>query len=94
MKSEVLLNASAYIVARNVTENVCAAAINWVPTTSHLALVYEFSSVPSEDDLEHQELALTEVLAEFNDIATAECLSCVLHVCMPETGVTVYSRSR
>ena len=93
MKSETLFNASAYIVARNVSENVCTAAINWISTTSHLALVYEFSSVPSENDLEHQELALTEILAEFSDIATAECLSSVLDIGMPVTGVTVYSRS-
>jgi hypothetical protein len=57
------------------TPNVHAAMVDWNEKTAHLQLCHIFYKEPSEDDLELQELTITELIAQFPDIVTAECLT-------------------
>jgi len=93
MEIQALLNASKCVIARNVTEIVQAAKVHWNPVSSHLALVYGYKLAPSEDDLERQELAITELLAEFSDIITAECSWSISDSEVPNDGMLIYRRS-
>ena len=93
MEHQALLNASEHVVARNITPNVNMARVHWNAGTSHLTLVFACDSLPSEDDLEWQELAMTELLAEFPEIVTCECLSPVSNSGESD-GLVVYSRTK
>ena len=93
LEQQALMSASEHIVARNVTDNVSMVRLRWNEATSHLALVFAYSSAPSEDDLEWQELSMTELLAEFPDIVTAEFSSSVSNSPESEAGLVVYCRS-
>jgi hypothetical protein len=66
--------------------------VSWQKTSLHFELVYLFDAEPSEKDLEEQELAMTELLAEFSDIATAKCIACVSGSRMFNEHVLVYDR--
>lgn len=67
-----LLNAARVIVARNITSNVCLAAVAWLPSQSKLRLCYHTLQPPSEEDVEEADIAMTELLAEFPEITDCE----------------------
>ena len=94
MENQALLTAAAHIVARNMTPNINMARVYWSAETSHLKLAFAYDSAPSEDDLEWQELAMTELVAEFPEIVTGECLSPVSNGCESEAGLVVYSKTK
>lgn len=73
--------------------DVNMARVHWNAGTSHLTLVFACDSLPSEDDLEWQELAMTELLAEFPEIVTCECLSPVSNS-RESDGLVVYSKTK
>jgi hypothetical protein len=76
MDEHSLHSAATYIVARNLTQNVMGAAVQWDAARAHLCLLYACASTPTEKDEENMELAMAELLAQFADIRTAECQLC------------------
>lgn len=86
-----LLNAARIIVARNVTPQVRRATVNWSASQKKLVLCYFTRQPPSEDDVEECELAMTELIAEFPDVADCET-SCTQEPksIEPTTGLVVY----
>jgi len=73
-KTELYL-AGRVIVGRNLTEYVVAATVNWDAETSKLSLRYYVDRDPHEDDEDECEYSMTELIAEYPDIALAstEC---------------------
>ena len=49
--------------------------VDWDENIAHLQLFHIFYKEPSEADLELQELTMTELIAQFPDIVTAECIT-------------------
>jgi len=72
MNEQNLFWAARTIVARNLNQNVTAAAAHWEPATSCLTLSYCLDDLNEEDSQELCELALTELLAEFPEIEMAQ----------------------
>jgi len=95
MNRDELLWASRSMVSRNVGSHVLAATVFWSDESSTLELTYYMDRLPADDGAEQCELALTELIAEFSDIASA--IAKCAH--LPEGGVVnnieglVYSRS-
>ncbi len=61
-----------YIVKRNLSSNIEAAAIQWDAVEGRLDLTYYTSAAPSDEDEESCEIAMTELIAEFPDIRAAD----------------------
>lgn len=76
MDSKELLLASGSIIARNIDSHVLAVTVALDSSSSKLTLAYYLDRYPVDDDKELCELALTELIAEFSEIASAasECL--------------------
>ncbi|GAB2469062.1 hypothetical protein GCM10027082_20720 [Comamonas humi] len=72
MKPEHLINAATSIVERNRSPNLIEARVAWDGSTGVLSLAYVTRKEPSDDDEELCELSMTELLAEFPDVVTAE----------------------
>lgn len=77
MKKQELVNASRVIVGRNRNDKIVATTVAWDESLSRLSLTYYIDGLVSEDELEHCDLALTELLAEFYDVTVADnqCVS-------------------
>ncbi len=68
-----MLDESArYIVRRNLSGNVEAATIQWDAAEGRLERTYYTELAPSDDDEEWCEVAMTELIAAFPDIRTAD----------------------
>nr|CAS02529.1 putative integron gene cassette protein [uncultured bacterium] len=72
MKEEDLLRASRVIVARNVTPQICLAAIAWHSSDGKLSLYYYTHQEPTDQDTGQVEITMTELLAEFPDVLKCE----------------------
>jgi hypothetical protein len=72
MNSEALLNAATFIVRQNASANLISASVEWDRSIACLTITSIFECDPSEDDLEHGELSVAELLAEFPDVVTVE----------------------
>jgi hypothetical protein len=85
-----LLSTARVIVARNLTKNVCMAAVTWFPTQGKLCLCYQTVRPPSEKDAEETEIAMAELLAEFPEVIDCETV-CIQHSASTDPGsIVVY----
>ena len=64
--------ASKAIVLRNAGPHMIGATISWDARDSKVTLSYYFDHPPTDEDEEQGELALTELIAEFADIALGD----------------------
>lgn len=94
MNPTALYVAATAIVRRNLTPNVASALLHWDAAQSHMRLTYILSGAPTDEDSELQELAIAELLAEFPEVATAECQSALVSTAPAESpvGIAVYRR--
>ncbi|ULU23191.1 hypothetical protein [Dyella terrae] len=70
---EALLEESArYIVKRNISSNVEAATIQWDAAEGKLDLTYYTLLTPLDEDEEWCEIAMTELIAAFPDVRSAD----------------------
>lgn len=72
MSIEGLHVAAKAIVLRNVGQHMIGATISWDERDSKVTLFYYLDHSPTDEDKEQGELALTELIAEFADIALAD----------------------
>lgn len=70
-----LLNAAGVIAKRNLSVNVNSVTVEWSQDKAALKLFHYFDLSPTSADLELQELSMCELLAEFPDIRSSECIS-------------------
>jgi len=71
-----LLLTSKIVVARNINDNVIAARVMWKQESRFLELTYYLNQEPTDTEEDHCELAVGELIGEFNEIISANC-SCV-----------------
>ena len=90
MDKDQLLRAARVIVARNLTSNVLLVLVDWLPGQAKLVLSYLTLQPPREEDREEAEVSMTELLAEFPEVADCETVCAQRSGSDPASGHTVF----
>lgn len=77
MNIQELVSASTAISKTNVNENVIAVGVAWDENTHKMSVNYYVDGLLSDEERELCDLTVTELLAEFSDIRSADsqCLN-------------------
>ncbi|OWT73781.1 MULTISPECIES: hypothetical protein [unclassified Achromobacter] len=80
MEKSALEKAAALIAQHNLTPQVAGVRVGWDEVTAKLVVQYFVDGEVADDERELCELTLTELLAEFPDVRTADT-QCIANPC-------------
>ncbi len=86
MTPTALQHAATFIAKGNLTPRVFSVRVDWNESQLHLLVQYFVLGEPGDDERELCELTLTELIAQFPDIQTAETQ------CLPASTLATYGQ--